>query len=93
MKLKKLLKLVSKDTKIRVIFEYKIVVKPCDYSKYEDLKVEQLRLIEGTDALSVDGDSGILYVYINSMGYYYNAETDKYEKTTVNVDNGDQDDC
>ena len=89
MKLKKLLKLVSKDTKIRVIFEYEIVVKPCDYSKYEDLKVEQLRLIEGTDALSVDEGSGILYVYINSMGYYYNAKTDKYEKSTVS---GDQDD-
>lgn len=37
------------------------------------------------ETLSVD-KNGILYVYINSMGYYYNAKTDKYEKTTVNGD-------
>lgn len=90
MKLKKLLKLVSKDTKIKVIFDFDvlmydpILIEPSDYPRHEDLPV---------DALSVDEDSGILYVYINSIGFYYNAETDKYEKTTVNVDNGDQDDC
>lgn len=89
MKLKKLLKLISKDTKIRVIYDFDvlmydpILIEPSDYPRHEDLPV---------DALSVDEDSGILYVYINSMGYYYNAETDKYEKSTVNVDNGDQDD-
>ena len=90
MKLKKLLKLVSKDTKIKVIFDFDvlmydpILIEPSDYPRHEDLPV---------DALSVDEGSGILYVYINSIGFYYNAETDKYEKTTVNVDNGDQDDC
>ena len=90
MKLKKLLKLVSKDTKIKVIFDFDvlmydpILIEPSDYPRHEDLPV---------DALSVDEDSGILQVYINSIGFYYNAETDKYEKTTVNVDNGDQDDC
>ena len=89
MKLKKLLKLVSKDTKIRVIYDFDvlmydpILIEPSDYPRHEDLPV---------DALSVDEESGILYVYINSMSYYYNAKIDKYEKTTVNVDNGDQDD-
>ena len=57
-----------------------ILIEPSDYPRHEDLPV---------DALSVDEDSGILYVYINSMGYYYNARTDKYEKTTVNVEQGD----
>ena len=86
MKLKKLLKLVSKATKIRVICYFDvlmydpILVEPSDYPRHEDLPV---------DALSVDEESGILYVYINSMGYYYNAKTDKYEKTTVNVEQGD----
>ena len=86
MKLKKLLKLVSKATKIRVIYDFDvlmydpILIEPSDYPRHEDLPV---------DALSVDEDSGILYVYINSIGYYYNAETDTYEKTTVN---GDQED-
>lgn len=86
MKLKKLLKLVSKDTKIRVIYDFDvlmydpILIEPSDYPRHENLPV---------DVLSVDEDSGILYVYINSIGFYYNAETDKYEKTTVN---GDQDD-
>ena len=86
MKLKKLLKLVSKATKVKVIFDFDvlmydpILIEPSDYPRHEDLPV---------DALSVDEDSGILYVYINSMGYYYNAKTDKYEKTTVNGDQGD----
>lgn len=71
MKLKKFLRLVSSDTKIKVIFEYEIVVKPCDYSKYEDLKVEQLRLIEGTDTLKV---------HISANGFFYNPEKNKYVK-------------
>ena len=86
MKLKKFLRLVSSDTKIKVIFDFDvlmydpILIEPSDYSRHEDLPV---------DALSVDEDSGILYVYINSMGYYYNAKTDKYEKSTVSGDQGD----
>lgn len=71
MKLKKFLKLVSSDTKIKVIFEYENVVKPCDYSKCEDLKVEQLRLIAGTD---------ILKVHISADGFFYNPEKNKYVK-------------
>ena len=71
MKLKKFLRLVSSDTKIKVIFEYEIVVKPCDYSKYEDLKVEQLRLIEGTDTLKV---------HISANGFFYNPDKNKYVK-------------
>ena len=83
MKLKKLLKLVSRDTKIKVIFDFDvlmydpILIEPSDYPRHENLQV---------DSLCVDKDSGTLYVYINSIGFYYNAETDKYEKTTVNGD-------
>ena len=53
MKLKKLLKLISSDTKILVIFEYNSVIKPCDYPKYEGLKVIKLRLFKGDDTLRV----------------------------------------
>lgn len=71
MKLKKFLRLVSSDTKIKVIFEYDLTIKPCDYPKYEDLKVEQLRLIEGTDTLKV---------HISANGFFYNPEKNKYVK-------------
>ena len=71
MKLKKFLRLVSSDTKIKVSFGCEIVVKPCDYSKCEDLKVEQLRLIEGTDTLKV---------HISANGFFYNPEKNKYVK-------------
>ena len=83
MKLKKLLKLISKDTKVKVIFDFDvlmydpILIEPCDYPRHENLQV---------DSLCVDKDSDTLYVYINSIGFYYNAKTDKYEKTTVNGD-------
>ena len=86
MKLKKLLKLVSSTTKIKVFFDYDVLMydpkllDPSEYPCHENLRVE---------TLSVDKNSGILHVYINAIGYYYNAKTDKYEKTTVN---GDQDD-
>lgn len=71
MNLKKFLRLVSSDTKIKVIFEYGVVVKPCDYSKYEDLKIAQLRLIEDTD---------ILKVHISVNGFFYNPKKNKYVK-------------
>lgn len=83
MKLKKLLKLVSSDTKIKVFFDYDVLMydpkllDPSEYPCHENLQVE---------TLSVDEGSGTLYVYINSIGFYYNAETYKYEKTTVNGD-------
>ena len=83
MKLKKLLELVSSDTKIEVIFNYDydmpmygpVVLDPSEYSRHENLQVE---------TLSVDKKSGILYVYINAIGYYYNFKTDKYEKGPLN---------
>ena len=53
MNLKTLLELISSETKILVIFEYKSVIKPCDYPKYEDLKVVKLRLFKGDDTLRV----------------------------------------
>lgn len=71
MKLKKFLKLVSSDTKIKVIFEYDLVIKTCDYPKYEDLKVAELRLAEGTDTLKV---------HISANGFFYNPEKNKYVK-------------
>ena len=77
MKLKKLLKLVSSDNKIKVFFDYDVLMydpKLLDTSEYpchEDLPIE---------TLSVDKNSGILYVYINAIGYGYNSKTDKYEK-------------
>ena len=83
MKLKKLLELVSSDTKIKVIFNYDydmpmydtVVLDPSEYSRHENLQVEDL---------SVDKNSGILNVYINAIGYYYNSENDKYEKGPLN---------
>ena len=81
MKLKKFLRLVSRDTKVKVICDCDvltydpILMKPSNYPRYENLQV---------DALNVDKDSGILYVYLNSIGFYYNAKTDKYEKATLN---------
>lgn len=71
MKLKKFLRLVSSDTKIKVIFEYDLVIKTCDYPKYEDLEVAQLRLAEVTD---------ILKVHISANGFFYNPEKNKYMK-------------
>lgn len=82
MKLKKLLKLVSSDTKIEVIFkddsmDKPLVLYPSEYSKHENLQVK---------SLNVGKKSGILYVYINAIDYYYNYETDKYEKAMLNWD-------
>lgn len=83
MKLKKLLELVSSDTKIEVIFDYDydmsmydpVVLDPSEYSRHENLQVK---------TLSVGKKSSILYVYINAIGYYYNFKTDKYEKRPLN---------
>lgn len=85
MKLKKLLKLISSDTKIEVIFKddydalmsepIPIFLDPSEYPRHENLQVE---------SLSVGKNSSILYVYINATGYYYNYKTDKYEKATLN---------
>lgn len=75
MKLKKLLKVVSKDTPIQVFFEYDmymydpLLIKPEEYSTYEDLQVE---------ALQVKKNTGYLDVFITAVGYYYDSEKDKY---------------
>ena len=69
--LKKFLKLFLSDTKIKVIFAYDLVIKPCDYPKYEDLKVVELRLNDG---------EGTLRVYISADGFYYNTKKNKYVK-------------
>ena len=53
MKLKKLLELISSDTKILVIFNNNSIIKPCDYPKYEGLKIVKLRLFKGDDTLRV----------------------------------------
>ena len=71
MKLKKLLKLFLSDTKIKVIFDYDLVIIPCDYPEYEDLQVVELRLNE---------DEGTLRVYISANGFFYSPEKNKYVK-------------
>ena len=53
MKLKKLLELISSDTKILVVFNNNSIIKPCDYPKYEGLKIVKLRLLKGDDTLRV----------------------------------------
>ena len=53
MNLKTLLKLITSDTKVLVIFENTSIIKPCDYPKYEGLKVVKLRLFKGDDTLRV----------------------------------------
>ena len=53
MQLKKLLELISSDTRILVIFENDTVIKPCDYPKYKGLKIVKLRLFKGDDTLRV----------------------------------------
>ena len=53
MNLKTLLKLITSDTKILVIFEGNSIIKPCNYSKYEGLKVVKLKVLKSDDALRV----------------------------------------
>ena len=60
MKLKNLLELISSDTKILVVFNNNSIIKPCDYPKYEGLKIVKLRLFKGDDTLRV---------YISAWGF------------------------
>lgn len=53
MKLKNLLELISSDTKFLVVLNNDSVIKPCDYPKYEGLKIVKLRLFKGDDILRV----------------------------------------
>lgn len=53
MKLKQLLELISSDTNILVVLNNDSIIKPCDYSKYEGLKIVKLRLFKGDDTLRV----------------------------------------
>lgn len=53
MQLKNLLKLISSDTNILVVLNHNSVIKPCDYPKYEGLKIVKLRLFKGDDTLRV----------------------------------------
>ena len=53
MKLKQLLELITSDTNILVVLNHDSVIKPCDYPKYEDLKIVKLRLFKGDDTLRV----------------------------------------
>ena len=39
MQLKNFLKLISSDTNILVVLNHNSVIKPCDYPKYEGLKI------------------------------------------------------
>lgn len=53
MKLKQLLELITSDTRILVVLNNDSVIKPCDYPKYEDLKIVKLRIFKGDDTLRV----------------------------------------
>ena len=53
MQLKKLLELITSDTNILVILNNDSVIKPCDYPKYEGLKIVKLRVFKGDDSLRV----------------------------------------
>ena len=53
MQLKKLLELISSDTNILVVLNHNSVIKPCDYPKYEGLKIVKLKLFKGDDTLRV----------------------------------------
>lgn len=53
MQLKKLLELITSDTNILVILNNDSVIKPCDYPKYEGLKIVKLRVFKGDDTLRV----------------------------------------
>ena len=53
MQLKKLLELITSDTNILVVLNNDSVIKPCDYPKYEGLKIVKLRLFKGDDTLRV----------------------------------------
>ena len=53
MQLKKLLELITSDTNILVILNNDSVIKPCDYPKYEGLKIVKLKLFKGDDTLRV----------------------------------------
>ena len=53
MKLKQLLELISSDTNLLVVLNNDSVIKPCDYPKYEGLKIVKLRVVKGDDTLRV----------------------------------------
>ena len=53
MQLKKLLELITSDTNILVVLNHDSVIKPCDYPKYEGLKIVKLKLFKGDDTLRV----------------------------------------
>ena len=53
MQLKQLLELLSSDTNILVVLNNDSVIKPCDYPKYEGLKIVKLRILKGDDFLRV----------------------------------------
>lgn len=53
MKLKQLLELITSDTNILVVLNNDSVIKPCDYPKYEGLKIMKIKIPKGDDTLRV----------------------------------------
>ena len=53
MNLKTLLESITSDTRILVVLNNDSVIKPCDYLKYEGLKIVKLRVFKGDDTLRV----------------------------------------
>lgn len=53
MKLKQLLGLITSDTSLLVVLNHNSVIKPCDYPKYEGLKIMKLSILKGDNTLRV----------------------------------------
>ena len=53
MKLQQLLELISSDTNILVVLNNDSVIKPCNYPKYNGLRIMKLKIPKGDDTLRV----------------------------------------
>ena len=53
MQLKNLLELITSDTNLLVVLNNDSIIKPCDYPKYEGLKIVKLSVFKGDDTLRV----------------------------------------
>ena len=71
MKLKKLLKMICPETKIKVVQDYDFVIEPNKYKEKGCFEVEALDVKEGTD---------VLIVHVSSSDFYYDEDKEKWKK-------------
>lgn len=71
MKLKKLLKMICPETKIKVVQDYYFVIEPNEYKEIGCFEVEALDVKEGTD---------VLIVHVSSNDFYYDEDKEKWKK-------------